>query len=122
MRVSLVRALYLAKVIVINTNLNSLDEAMKQLVKGNLLRLVEGKYAKEVGQGWTVFVRENQDISHHQLRIEHCKGEHQSQHRVTTHSTKFLDSHNFHQLEEIKPCSAILTYLQHESLQLQHKT
>jgi ABC-type iron transport system FetAB ATPase subunit len=44
LRISLVRAFHLGEVIVINTNLNSLDKGAKSKVLANIRKLVDGLF------------------------------------------------------------------------------
>jgi len=48
----------LGSVIVINTNLNSLDKNMKEKIKANIRKLVHGCY-QQISKCFTVFIREN---------------------------------------------------------------
>lgn len=52
LRISLLRAFHLGKVIIINSNLNSLDQKMKKKVQRSIRRLVSQR-------NLTVFIRDN---------------------------------------------------------------
>lgn len=73
MRISLVRAFHLGEVIVMNTNLKSLDAKMHEEVKGNIRRLVD-KCFDELDKDYTIFVRENEDIADFSLDLNEHEG------------------------------------------------
>ena len=56
LRISLVRAFNLGNIIIINSDLTSLDLKMKITVKENLRKLVDNCFG-EVNQKYTVFIR-----------------------------------------------------------------
>lgn len=62
LRISLVRAFNLGEVIIINSNLNSLDKKMKQRVQSSILGLAKQAYSS-VGKEYTVFIRDNDEIA-----------------------------------------------------------
>lgn len=55
------RAFNLGEVIIINSNLNSLDKKMKQKVQNSILGLVRQVYS--FGKGYTVFIKDNDEIA-----------------------------------------------------------
>lgn len=69
LRVSLVRAFHLGEVVVINTNLQSLDPTMQTTVKRNIQKLAKREFS-QLGTDYTVFIRDNLDIADARIELE----------------------------------------------------
>ena len=56
LRISLVRAFNLGEIVVINSNLQSLDRTMRKSVQENIRNLVDRSF-EDISQNYTVFIR-----------------------------------------------------------------